>query len=430
MDIYAVTGNPVAHSLSPRVFNCAFSTAGIDAVYTRLAADTAKEALEVAKQIGIRGLNVTAPFKENMAALVDTLDPDSREIGAVNGVLFSSGRALGFNTDHQGVTGAFYLHGVKLRGKKVAVLGAGGAGRAAVYALMKAGAKVRVVNRTFSKAKDLADRFGCKAESIEHLAGIVGSVDILVSAISQNESLVKPEWLLPDQVILDANYRNSRLSEIALRRGCRVVSGTDWLISQAVAAFEIFLGRPIEYAAMKNGLSSQSNHSDHSSGISLVGMMGTGKTTVGKKLASTMGLELIDTDKAIEEEAGVPISRIFELQGEDFFRTMENRMIRKIKEEPRKKIYALGGGAVSNPENRKIIKDHNFVVWLWAGPQKILERISAAGSRPLMNVTDKPGRLAELISGRLADYASASDLIINAAPPPEKIVRKIIDEVH
>lgn len=429
MDIYAVTGKPVAHSLSPNLFNHAFASLGLEASYTRLGADSALEALKTACQIGIRGLNVTSPFKEEMARLLDNLDPVAKRLGAVNGVIFYGSQTFGFNTDPQGIASSLNHHGINLNKKDVLVLGAGGAGRAAVLAMLEAGANVSVINRTLSKAKEVAQKFGCEFKPLQQLPEILNRAQIVISAIPQGDSLIKARWLNPGQVILDASYQYSKFSQLALQRGCRLVSGIDWLIFQAIPAFRFFTGRKIEYPKIKDALSESESYNKIISSISLVGMMGTGKTTIGQDLASALQMEVLDIDKAIEKEAGHQIPWIFKHQGEKVFRLLEHRIIQRLKTEPKKGIYALGGGAVSNPLNRQVIKNYSYVIWLWAGQKKILGRISREG-RPLLDVSDKSQRLAELLSCRIADYARCSDLIINAEQPRKKIVRKIINEIH
>jgi shikimate kinase len=158
-------------------------------------------------------------------------------------------------------------------------------------------------------------------------------------------------------------------------------------------------------------------------------MMGAGKTTIGRKLSSVLGLEMTDTDEAVEKAAGARIPWIFRHRGEETFRLFEDQVIERLRGEPRREIFALGGGAVSRPKNRDIIKYQTFVIWLWAEPERLLERIPLE-SRPLLEGADRRGRLAELLSGRLADYARASDLVINANRSPEDIMRKIRDEIH
>lgn len=429
MNIYAVTGKPVAHSLSPRLFNHVFAKKGMDAVYTRLGADSAEEALGVAGQIGIRGMNVTSPFKDDMARLMDALDPEARETGAVNCVVFSEGRTLGCNTDVGGVAEAFRLNGVELRRKNAVVLGTGGAGRAAFRALVKEGAKVVSLNRTFSKARDLARRWGGRAEPFENLPEAVAGAEIVVSAVATSEPLIKPEWLHPGQAVLDANYRDSGLKEIARGRGCRIVDGLDWLLSQAVPAFEILTGETAEMESMREAFAEESAGRSRAAGISLIGMMGAGKSTIGEMLSAELGCASIDLDAEIIKTTGISIPRIFRERGEAHFRMAENETVGRVIAGGRKEIYSLGGGALMNPENRELVKSRSFVIWLWAETRELLKRIPAGG-RPLLENGDRERRLAELMSARLPDYARASDLIVNANGSPERAVRKIIDEIR
>ncbi len=429
MDIYAVTGKPVVHSLSPEIFNHAFKNEAINAVYTRLAAQSALEALEMARKIGLRGLNVTAPFKEDMVDLVAHLDAEALIIGAVNGVTFSNDRTFGFNTDGLAVGEAFKLHDIELKGKKALVLGAGGAARAATYALLKGGADVTVVNRTFSRAVALGRRFGCRTKPLSRISTVLESAEIIVSTVSSNDLLIDPERLAPGQVVLDANYRDSKLSSIAGEKGCRLISGVDWLICQAAAAFQIFTGRTVTFQNLKQALESSASAKRKASIISLIGMMGSGKSSVGRRLASELKLEFVDTDEAIETETNARIPEIFEARGEAYFRRLEGRTIAGLIRGSRNAVLALGGGAVSIPENRERLKSRSLVIWLWADSEEILRRITASG-RPLLRADDLPARLKEILSARLDDYARTSDLIVNANPPLEEVTRKIVDEIR
>ncbi len=102
-DLYGVVGKPILHSRSPQMHNSAFRTLGIDAVYVRLAAESAEDALRTARGMGMKGLNVTAPFKEEMASLVEPADDGARRLGAVNTVVIGEGGPIGYNTDPDGV---------------------------------------------------------------------------------------------------------------------------------------------------------------------------------------------------------------------------------------------------------------------------------------------------------------------------------------
>jgi len=285
------------------------------------------------------------------------------------------------------------------------------------------------LNRTFSKAERLARKYGCRCEPLGGLSAVIGRSDIVLSVVSAPHPLINLEWLAPGQVFLDANYRDPRQTEIARERGCRVIDGLDWLVAQAVPAFEYFTGRRIEPAVLTEALAHRDSPAGRASPISLVGMMGAGKTTIGTLLASALGSDLFDTDEAIENKTGDRIPSIFKRRGEMFFRKMEHQVIREMGAEPSRRIYALGGGAVTAARNRSILKRRSFVIWLWADPGRLLERIPPEG-RPLLEGGDRQTALAGLMADRLADYARASDLIVNANRSPQDVVRKIRDEVH
>ena len=117
-NIYAVAGNPVFQSRSPRMFNAAFREFALDAVYTRLAASTAGEVIATARDVGIDGLNITSPFKADVIPSLDAVEADAGKIGAVNTVVRRAGRFVGYNTDVAGVLGALRKAGLNKQGKR------------------------------------------------------------------------------------------------------------------------------------------------------------------------------------------------------------------------------------------------------------------------------------------------------------------------
>jgi shikimate dehydrogenase len=433
MEIYAVTGKPISFSLSPQIYNLAFLQMRYPAVYTRLAAETAGEALQMAREIGLRGLNVTAPFKEDMARLMDRLDSAGGQLQAVNTVLLRKGKAFGFNTDPAGVQGAFSYHKIKLQGENALVIGAGGAGRAAALALLEAGARVSLFNRTTSRARSAAGKLGCSYCPLAKLPEVMSLSRIIVSAVSGNLDLLQPEWLDSGHILLDADYRHSTLAGLARQKGCQIITGTDWLLFQAVAALKVFTGREVDPRRIRPALSllqpkSPTGETVSNSSVSLIGMMGAGKSIMGERLAAALSLPFVDTDRAVEQTAGQQISSLFSDRGERAFRQLESQMIRRMGREREKKVYALGGGAVGLASNRKILKTGSRVIWLWANPRTLLSRIQRGG-RPLLEGKDRLGKLRRILAKRLFSYAAASDLIVNAAAPPAKIIRKILHEI-
>jgi shikimate kinase len=157
-------------------------------------------------------------------------------------------------------------------------------------------------------------------------------------------------------------------------------------------------------------------------------MMGAGKSTIGKKLGAALALPFLDTDRAVEQTVGQTIPSLFRDQGERAFRRLESQIIGRMRREPRKMVYALGGGAVGLESNRKIMKTRSRVIWLWANPRTLLSRVHKGG-RPLLEGKDQLGKLRRILARRLISYAAASDLIVNADTPPAKIIRKILHEM-
>ncbi|WP_123536323.1 shikimate dehydrogenase family protein [Halosimplex salinum] len=290
MDVYGLVGNPVGHSLSPPMHEAGYEALGLDARYVTFEPpkDGAAAAIEGAAALGVAGLNVTIPFKQDVLAAVDP-DPLAARIGAVNTVDFSGDEPTGHNTDAVGATRALRAHDVALSGTAV-VVGAGGAGRAVSFGLADEGMAVRIANRTESKARDLAaDVRGDDTESaddaepadgtepadgagssgdapdvtghgLDALPDLLAEADVLVNATSvgmeEDATPVPADALHGDLGVLDAVYQplETRLLRDADRAGATTVDGAWMLLYQGVAAFERWTGREAPVDEMNDAL--------------------------------------------------------------------------------------------------------------------------------------------------------------------------------
>jgi len=272
MDVYGLIGNPVGHSLSPPMHEAGYEALGVDARYVTFEppTDGAAAAVEGAADLGVAGLNVTIPFKQDVLAAVDP-DPLARRIGAVNTVDFSGDEPTGHNTDAVGATRALRAHDVALSGTAV-VVGAGGAGRAVAFGLADEGMSVRIANRTASKADALAadvrgdgDESGeASADATGHgldaLPELLADADVLVNATSvgmeEDATPVTADALHGDLGVLDAVYRplETRLLRDAAAAGATTVDGAWMLLYQGVEAFERWTGREAPVDAMNEAL--------------------------------------------------------------------------------------------------------------------------------------------------------------------------------
>jgi shikimate dehydrogenase len=252
--------HPAGHTRSPAMHNAAFAALDLDAVY--LAFDVPPEHLEAAiagaRALGIRQLAVSIPHKQAVMAWLDELDETARAIGAVNTITRDGQRLVGSNSDWQGVLAALARESAaEPAGLHAVVLGAGGAARAAVYGLRRAGARVTVLNRTPARAEQLASELGADAAGrLDELAALP-DWDLLVNTTSvglgQDVSPVAAEAIRKDSVVLDAVYdpAETRLLRDAAERGARTVGGKWWLVHQAAAQLERWTGRaaPVDVMA-------------------------------------------------------------------------------------------------------------------------------------------------------------------------------------
>jgi shikimate dehydrogenase len=263
MDVYGLVGNPVGHSVSPPMHEAAYAELDMKASYVAFepAVEEIKTAIDGAEALGIAGLNVTIPFKQDV---LDLVAPDdlAKRIGAVNTIDFRrEGPPRGYNTDAVGVKRAFSHHDVDLNSRKAVVVGAGGAGRAAAFALSDAGAEVHIANRTVDRAIDLASSVpNASGGSLETLESQLAEASVLVNATSvgmeSDETPVPAAMLHGDLAVLDAVYAplETRLLSDATEVGATTIDGAWMLLFQGVEAFEQWTGREAPVDVMNHAL--------------------------------------------------------------------------------------------------------------------------------------------------------------------------------
>ncbi len=242
--VAGVAGQPIAHSLSPVIHGAWIAAAVLDAVYRAFGPadhEAFAELVGEGRRGGFRGLNVTAPFKEQALALADAVSPTARACGSANLLVFEAGRVRADSTDGAGLMAALaeQAPALNVNGRAVIVLGAGGAARAAAAALKAAGAEVGILNRTVQRARALADDLGVAV--IE--AGALGEAVLVVNALSVPPG-IDLEALRPDAVLMDMTYRPllTRFLADGRARGLVTVDGLAMLIGQARPSFQALFG--------------------------------------------------------------------------------------------------------------------------------------------------------------------------------------------
>jgi shikimate dehydrogenase len=270
--VCAVIGDPVEHSLSPIMHNAAFQHLKLDFVYVafRVKKEELKDAVRGIRSLNIKGLNVTMPHKTAIIKYLNDIDPAAEAIGSVNTVLNKDGRLIGFSTDGVGALNALKNNQIEPKGKKLLLLGAGGAARAIAFQFAPEVEELRILNRTGGKAKKLAkflqENFGGKivGEKLKPslLEGWLRDTDILINATSvgmhpnSDQTLVKREWLRPTMAVMDIVYNplETRLIKDAKAVGAKVVYGTEMLVFQGAASFEIWFGHQAPVNVMREAI--------------------------------------------------------------------------------------------------------------------------------------------------------------------------------
>jgi len=429
--VYAVAGRPILHSRSPFLFNSFFGELGLNATYTRLLAKNAEQAVMMVNAVGLDGANITSPFKKGVITFLDALKGPAMKVDAVNCVVREKGGLVGYNTDVTGAVQALRKNGIRLSGRKVVILGAGGAARAVAAGCMKAQAEsVTLVNRSRERAKEAAEHLDCEYGDPEKLKGLIVQSDILISCLPSVSRLIEPSVLRKKLVVMDANYRDSWLLSRASEKGCRIISGLDWLFYQALPCFELFTHKKIS-RHLENKIRCMLTTAPRTekSSIALIGFMGSGKTHVGRGLAEKTAVPFIDTDDVIEEQVGSSISEIFREKGEGFFRQVEKSVIRRILSDSGKRVISFGGGCVLDPENRDLIRKQCLSIWLWVTLETAMKRMDLC-SRPLLNVPQAKEKAFSMLEQRKFLYAQTADLVIDAETGDiNNLVQRIVDEM-
>ncbi len=449
--VLGIIGNPVRHTMSPLIHGMFADMAGANLVYVPFEVQEGglKNAVRGAYELGIRGMNVTVPYKSDVIQYLKYTDPLAESVGAVNTLVRDEALKgyRGYNTDMTGLLRAMQSEGIELEGETVVILGAGGVARPTAHLCVKNGARrVYILNRTPEKAQAIADEVDDDRVVAMDIADYrkvlleeksffavqctsVGLFPDVNSAVIEDEDFYRHM-----HAALDVVYKpiETKFLKLAGAAGARTFSGLKMLLYQAVDAFELW-NEDIKitdeqadavYRTLMLEVTGARN-------VILEGFMGSGKTTVSQILSDKLSLDILDTDEAIETSEGRSISEIFEEEGEQAFRDMETDLLRAISEDHwRDMVISLGGGLPVREENRRLLKEIGKVVYLRVSPETVVKRLEGDDTRPLLRTEDPLSRIRELQEKRSALYDEAADIVIDTDDKsPEEVALEILDKL-
>lgn len=337
------------------------------------------------------GINVTIPYKKDVIPYLSELTDTARKLGAVNTIVRRDGKLIGHNTDYFGFQTMLKASGLAVERKKVLVLGSGGASNTAVAVLEAQGAQVVVISRS---GKNHYGNLHRHADA----AVIVNTTPVGMypnTGVSSIDLGLFPRL----EGVLDVVYNPARTQILldADRRGITAMNGLLMLVAQAKESAEWFTGRPIPDETITRIHTRLRNQMEN---IVLIGMPGSGKSSVGAILARMTGKQLLDADAAIVEKAGKPIPEIFTQLGESGFRAIETEVLAQLGKRSGL-IIATGGGCVTREENYPLLHQNGTIFCL----ERSLDKLPIDG-RPLSQgtVLTEMYRIRKPMYGRFADH--------------------------
>lgn len=393
-------GEKLSHSFSPQIHH-----ALVGDRYTYELFERAPEAVEgFIKGDEWDAINVTIPYKKVVMPFLDEISPEALRIGAVNTVTrLPDGRLKGDNTDYFGFDRTLRACGVEVQGKKALILGNGGAAATAVAVLRDRGAEVVVL------AIDDIPVGGVAPEGYDTVYDRHADAFVVVNCTPIGmyprfigQKLVELSRLPSVTAVFDMVYNPARtaLLQEADSLGIPAYNGLLMLVAQAKRACELFLSEELEDSLIDSIVADIARETGN---IVLVGMPGSGKSTVGKALAEAMGRPLVDTDALIVEAAGRPIPDIFATDGEEVFRALETEAVKKAGMMSGA-VIATGGGVVTRERNYAPLSQNGKMIFI----HRDLDKLPVKG-RPLSQANP----LEEMYAKRLPLYKAFADVEID-----------------
>lgn len=404
---YGLLGRKLSHSLSVPIHRAFFERRRLADSYEllELEPDQVRNLRALMEAEGFGALNVTIPYKQAVMPLCDELTDSAQRVGAVNTLLRKGGRLIGHNTDWYGFEALLAHAGIEPKGRVCAVLGAtGGAAKAATQALRAGGAELYLVSRQGPMTYDDLSR--ADFDLLVNCTPVGMFPDIDASPV--------PREVAARADVLDMIYNPAETALMANARaaGRRAENGLYMLVAQAVAAEAFWRGEPIDRDAIRFIYAQMR-------GIALIGLPGSGKTTLGQGLAALIGRPFVDLDRAIERETGRTIPELFK-QGEACFRDAESAAVRR--HAGQYAVLSCGGGVVKRDENVRALRAGGLVIFLDRPTCRILSDIDVSG-RPLL--AGGAARLYALERERRALYERAAHITVKNDAGPEEALQAL-----
>ncbi|MBQ7349166.1 MAG: AAA family ATPase, partial [Clostridia bacterium] len=366
---------------------------------------------EFVKSGYLDGFNVTIPYKKDVIPFLDKVDERAQKIGAVNTLVKRDGKLLGFNTDFDGMRYMLSRAGIDLKDKNVLILGSGGTSNTSrAVAEFLGASSVKLLSRSGELNYDTYKTLARDSQVIINTTP--------VGMYPENYNCLIDLTAFPNLTgVADAVYNpaTTMLLYQAKKLGVKYTNGFPMLVAQAKYAMELFLDQKVSDDVIEPIIKTLSAENQN---IILVGMPGSGKTTVGKALAEKLNKEFIDTDQEIVNRENRSIPEIFETNGEEYFRKVESEVLKDVGKLAGK-VISTGGGVIKNKENYFPLMQNGKIFWI----DRKIESLVTDG-RPLSKDLET---VKKLYLERKDNYTFFADVIIKNDGTVDDAVKGVID---
>ena len=257
--VYAIFGDPVGHSLSPVMHNSALTHSGLDGVYFAFRVQDIAAAIGGIRAMGIRGVSITIPHKVSVMKYLDEVDTTADKIGAVNTIVNRQGILQGYNSDCPGAVKAL-LEKTSIKGRHVAIVGAGGGARAIGFGIKEEGGRITIINRSSRSGEKLADDLECDFKLLADVKKLPYDIVVNTTPVGMTPHddcmPVKPELVAAGTVVMDMVYNplKTRLLKEAEKAGCHTIEGVSMLVHQGAVQFELWTGQKAPVDVMRKAV--------------------------------------------------------------------------------------------------------------------------------------------------------------------------------
>lgn len=406
MEKFGLIGRTLKHSYSEKIHKL---LADYEYKLYELEPDQLKSFVQSGK---LKGFNVTIPYKKDVMEYLDEIDQSALLIGAVNTVVNQNGKLKGYNTDFKGMEYMLERAGITLEGKKVMILGTGGTGNTATAVAKAHGAKEII---TVSRGGEV--NYGNYTERAD--------VDVIINTTPVG--MYPNNYSTPIDLdkfnnlsgVVDVIYNpdTTLLTFQAKQKGIKYTNGLPMLVAQAKFAMEKFIGQSVSDDVIETVLKKLWAETIN---VVLIGMPGSGKSTVGKAVADALNREFIDTDQEIVKKENRDIPTIFSQDGEDYFRKVEADVLKDVGKLTGK-VIATGGGIIKKAENLFPLKSNGKIFWI----KRDIEALATDG-RPLSKDLETVKKLFE---ERKDKYSAFADFTIDNGGSIDSAVKGVLENL-